>query len=95
SAATLSSISISPINTNINTTVSKQFFAVGTYSDGTKADLTSSVTWSSSNQSQAKVSNASETKGLVTGIASGNPTIIATYGSVSGNTILTVNKTDT
>ncbi|EKR27720.1 bacterial Ig-like domain, group 2 [Leptospira interrogans serovar Bataviae str. L1111] len=95
SAATLSSISISPINTNINATVSKQFFAVGTYSDGTKADLTSSVTWSSSNKSQAKVSNASKTKGLVTGIASGNSIITATYGSVSGNTILTVNKTDT
>ncbi|EKR09519.1 lipoprotein adhesin LigB [Leptospira kirschneri] len=95
SAATLSSISISPTNTNINTTVSKQFFAMGTYSDGTKTDLTSSVTWSSSNQAQAKVSNASETKGLVTGITSGNPIITATYGSVSGNTILTVNKTDT
>ncbi|WP_082280828.1 Ig-like domain-containing protein [Leptospira kirschneri] len=95
SAATLSSISISPTNTNINAAVSKQFFAAGTYSDGTKTDLTSSVTWSSSNQSQAKASNASETKGLVTGITSGNPIITATYGSVSGNTVLTVNKTDT
>ncbi|WP_036065982.1 hypothetical protein, partial [Leptospira weilii] len=43
----------------------------------------------------AKASNASETKGLVTGITSGNPIITATYGSVSGNTVLTVNKTDT
>ncbi|EQA72229.1 Ig-like domain-containing protein [Leptospira noguchii] len=95
SAANLSSISISPNYTNINATVSKQFFAVGTYSDRTKADLTSSVTWSSSNQSQAKVSNAYETKGLVTGIASGNTIITATYGSISGHTTLSVNKTDT
>ncbi len=95
SAAALTSISISPNHTNINATSSKQLFAVGTYSDGTKADLTSLVTWSSLNRSQAAVSNTSKTKGLTTGISSGKTRITATYDSISGHTTISVNKTDT
>lgn len=95
SAAILISIAVSPTNPSINATATKQFSAVGTYSDGNTTDLTATVTWSSSNNSSATVSNASATKGLATGISAGNPTISATYSSVSGNTTLTVNAIDT
>lgn len=95
SAAILSSIAVSPTNPSINATATRQFSAVGTFSDGTTTDLTSTVTWASSNTSMATVSNASGTQGLATGISAGSPTVSATYNSVSGNTILTVNAIDT
>ncbi|TGM53176.1 beta strand repeat-containing protein [Leptospira adleri] len=93
--ATLSSIAVSPTNPTINATSTKQFTAVGTYSDSSTADITSLATWSSSNNSFATVSNALGTQGLATGINGGNSVITATYNSVSGNTILTVNSIDT
>ncbi|MBE8359501.1 Ig-like domain-containing protein, partial [Leptospira interrogans] len=57
SAAILSSIVVSPTKPNVESTSKTKFFAVGIYSDGTKKDLTSSVTWFSSS-TNASVSNA-------------------------------------
>ncbi|WP_061218126.1 Ig-like domain-containing protein [Leptospira weilii] len=93
SAPTLSSIVVSPTKPNVESTSKTKFFAVGMYSDGTKRDLTSSVTWFSSSTNHASVSNASKSKGLVVaGSGTGYSTITATYGSISGNTLLIVNK---
>ncbi|AXR66998.1 Ig-like domain-containing protein [Leptospira mayottensis] len=93
SVATLSSIVVSPTKPNVESTSKTKFFAVGMYSDGTKRDLTSTVTWFSSNTRNASVSNALKSKGLVVaGSESGYFTIRATYGSISGSTILTVNR---
>ncbi|MBM9579257.1 Ig-like domain-containing protein [Leptospira sp. 201903070] len=92
--ATLSSIAVSPTNPAIYTTATKQFTAVGTYSDASSVDLTSLAIWSSSQTFLATVSNAPGTQGLATGIAEGNSIITATYGSVSGSTTLTVNPID-
>jgi Bacterial Ig-like domain (group 2) len=50
-----------------------QLIAIGTYSDGSTADLTSSVTWSSSNTDRLTVS----TSGLATGKAVGTATVTA------------------
>ncbi|AOP35303.1 hypothetical protein A0128_16505 [Leptospira tipperaryensis] len=94
-SATLSSIAISPTNPTINATITKQFTAVGTYSDASAVDLTALATWSSSNTLLATVSNAIGSQGLATGINGGSSTITATYGSVSGSTTLTVNAIDT
>lgn len=92
SAAILSSIVVSPTKPNVESTSKTKFFAVGIYSDGTKKDLTSSVTWFSSS-TNASVSNALKSKGLVVaGSGTGFSTITATYGSISGNTLLIVNK---
>jgi uncharacterized protein YjdB len=61
------------------------FVATGTMSDGTTPNLTSSVTWSSSDDLVATVSDAAGTKGAVAGLAHGNVTITATQGAVSAN----------
>ena len=83
---TLSSISVTPANPSIPMGVTKQFAARGIYSDGTSRDITTQVTWSSSNTSVATVNSS----GLATAVAAGTATITATSGSISGSTTLTV-----
>jgi uncharacterized protein YjdB len=88
--ATLVSIAITPTNPSIAQGTTRQFTATGTYSDSTTQNLTTTVTWSSSNTGIATISNAAGSKGLATSVAAGSTTITATSGSVSGTTSLTV-----
>ena len=60
-----------------------QFTAMGAYSDGTKADITSQVTWSSSD---SKIGALSST-GLATGNADGNIDITATLNGITSTAI--------
>src|SRR5262249_10843973 len=64
----------------------QQFTATGTYSNGSTQNLTSQVTWASSNTAAATISST----GVATAAAAGSTTISATLGSVSGSTGLTV-----
>ena len=90
-AATLSTIAVTPANPSLPLGLTRQFTATGTFSDSTTQDLTTQVTWSSSSPGVATISNASGSKGLATSVAAGTTIITATLGSVSGNTTLTVN----
>ncbi|MDA8106593.1 MAG: Ig-like domain-containing protein [Nitrospiraceae bacterium] len=66
-----------------------QYTATGTYSDHSTKNITTLVTWTSSDTSIATISNAPGTKGLVTTDHKvGNTTIMATLGSVSGSALL-------
>ena len=67
-----------------------RFTALGLYSDGQEENLTSLVTWSSSNTAAATISNAALSDGLASTVAEGETTISATFGGVSGQTVLTV-----
>ncbi|MEM7180844.1 MAG: Ig-like domain-containing protein, partial [Spirochaetota bacterium] len=71
------------------TAIPVQFTAIGTMSDGTTVDLTKVADWSSSDTGQATVDN-STSKGSVTGVAAGVPTITASYSSISGTRDITV-----
>jgi len=82
----LDSLSVTPPNPSIAAGRTQQFNATGTYSDASTANLTSSVTWSSSNTTVVMINAA----GLTTSYASGTANITAASGSVSGNTTLTV-----
>ncbi|KTD08745.1 protein with a bacterial immunoglobulin-like domain protein, partial [Legionella gratiana] len=75
--ATLVSIAVSPTNPSIAKGTTQQFTAIGTYSDSSTHNITSAVTWISSNTATATISNASESNGLATGEASGSTTITA------------------
>lgn len=90
--ATLSSISIAPLNSTISDVgQTKQFAATGHYSDATQQDLTTSVTWTTSDASIASISNSSGSQGLATAVAIGSVSISASSGSVvSPSTTLTV-----
>jgi trimeric autotransporter adhesin len=88
--ATLVSIGVTPANPSIADGTSVQFAATGTYSDNSTQDLTTSVTWSSSNTGVASISNASGSNGLASAQSQGAVTITAALGSVSGTAGLTV-----
>ena len=82
----LNSIAVTPANPTILSGVSQPFTATGTYSDGSVQNLTSQVTWTSSNRGVATI-NAT---GQATGISAGTTTISATLTGVTGSTGLTV-----
>ena len=83
--AILVSITVSPDNVTIPRTTTEQFTALGTFSDSATADLTTQVTWTSSDDTVIVISNAALSQGLATALAKGNNiTITATKGSVSG-----------
>jgi 6-phosphogluconolactonase (cycloisomerase 2 family)/uncharacterized protein YjdB len=87
---TLSSIGVTPSAPGIVQGTTQQFTATGVYSDNSKQDITSTVTWTSATTSVATISNAVSTIGLASAVGGGSSTITATLGGVSGSTTLTV-----
>lgn len=85
-AANLVSIAISPAASSMPVNTSQQFTATGSYSDGSSADITSLVTWSSSNTGKATVSAT----GMVSATAAGSTNISADFAGVSQSTSLTI-----
>ncbi len=86
----LKSIQVTATNLTLLIGATEQFTATGTYSgSGGSKDLTSSVSWTSSNTGVATISSG----GMVSAKAAGSTTITATSGSVSGTATLTVNAT--
>ncbi len=84
-AATLSSIALSPPSPTIADGTSVPLTATGTYSDGTTVDLTAQASWSSDATTVAGVSG-----GIVVGSAIGSAHITASMGGKSGTTMVTV-----
>ena len=89
-APTLVSIAVTPANPTIGSTGTEQFTATGKYTDSSTQNLTTMVTWSSSQTNIATISNTAGTNGLATAVANGTTTIQAMLGSVQGSTVLTV-----
>ncbi len=87
--ATLQSITVTPASPSIAPGWTVQFTAVGNFSDSTSQVLPTGVAWASGTPSVATIT----ANGLAAGIAPGTSAITATYGSVSGSTVLTVTST--
>ena len=85
-AAILTSITVSPATATVVEGLTQAFVATGNYDNSSSADISASVTWTSSNVLIATVN----TSGLATGIAAGSATITATSGTISGTAALTV-----
>jgi PKD repeat protein len=79
--AALVSIAVAPANPNIPAGETQQFTATGTFTDTSKQDITTKVTWSSSDPTIASISNATGSQGLATGVATGPAIITATSSS--------------
>ncbi len=102
SAATLTSVSVAPINPSIRVAQTIQLAATGIYSDGTSSPITTMAVWSTSNAAIADVSNAvgggfpfpggaaGTGRGSAVGIAPGTVTITATFMGLTDTTTLTV-----
>jgi hypothetical protein len=91
-AAVLVSIEVDPYDSVTVMGVTRQFTASGVYSDSTVQDLTQQVTWKSSDERVASISNADDSRGLATPTGFGSSTIYAILGDVWGSTTLTVSK---
>jgi uncharacterized protein YjdB len=85
-SASLNGLSVSPTSVSIATAATVSLHATGSYSDGSTKDLTSSVTWLSSDSNVASVSTA----GVATGVATGVVTVSAHSSSFSGSATVTV-----
>ncbi|HEY0263672.1 MAG TPA: Ig-like domain-containing protein [Granulicella sp.] len=84
--ATLQSLAITPSPISLAAGTSQQLTATGTYSDGSTADLTNTVAWSSSNPLNAIVSAS----GNVYAVLLGTSTVTARQGSVNATAPVTV-----
>jgi len=90
-AATLSSISVTPVVSVVTVGLSRQFIATGIYSDGSTLNISQTVVWASSDiQTATMNANGNLNSGLATGVAAGTVQISATSGSVSGAATLNV-----
>ena len=85
-------ILITPEDETIAAGSTMQFSAVAVFDDDSTQDITNSMelTWESSDEATATVSNGLLDKGLVTGVSDGEITISATYNGMTGSTDLTV-----
>jgi hypothetical protein len=84
----LQSISVTPANPSVAIGQNRQFIATGQYSDGSTQDLSSFVSWSSSQPSLAGITTA----GLASGLSGGSTAITATLGTVTASATLNVNS---
>jgi hypothetical protein len=88
--ATITKIQVTPFAPTLPEGFDLRMRATAIYSDGTNGDVTALVTWTSSDDTIAAVSDALATKGLVSSFVSGEVTIEAQYAGVVGSTGLTV-----
>jgi len=87
-------INVTPNNNpSISQGATLQFDAVGNYQDNVQMDITTSVTWSSTNSLVSTISNSPGLQGLATAVSAGTTTITATDPStnITGYALLTVN----
>ena len=85
-SAALVSIAVTPGNASIAAGNTQQFAATGTYSDGSAQNLTSTAAWSSSAPGVATITPG----GLATGVKTGQSSLSATLGSITGSAALAV-----
>ena len=88
-ANALQSIAITPSNPSLLRGKSQAFTATATYDDGSTADITSAVTWQSSDHTVASIS----TSGVATSSTTGSTNITATFSGVTSTaSTITVNN---
>jgi hypothetical protein len=88
--AVLASIEVTPANPTVPLGLGSAFQATGLFSDAGTQDLTQLVTWSSSDESVATISNAAGSKGFAQSVGGGTTEITATYAGTSASTTLNV-----
>ena len=80
------SIAISPVSpADVKQGFTQNFYATALYASGATADITSQVTWSSSNPSVAEFTQPSG--GLLTGMTVGTVMITASFDGITSNSV--------
>lgn len=86
SPTSITALQVAPSNATVAPGVTQQYTATATYANNTTADVTSSVTWSTSQPGTATISST----GLLTGVALGTAIVQAQSGNVTASTNVTV-----
>lgn len=86
STATLSSIEVTPANAELAAGTTGQLTATGIFSDNSTRNITTQVTWNSSNEPVLTVSAS----GLVTALTPGTATVTATLAGKTATLLVTV-----
>ncbi len=89
-SALLVSIGVNPQTASTPKGLTQSFTASGVFTDGSTSDVTTSVTWASSDAAVASVSNASGSNGLATALTLGTTTISASWSGKSSSAVMTV-----
>lgn len=92
-SATVQSISITPQNPSVFIGNTQHFKAQGTFSNGTKSDISQKVRWAFSKSGIASFNGAINQEGSAKAESPGAVTVTATYQGVSGSSLLTVTST--
>jgi hypothetical protein len=80
------SVAISPVSpADVKQGFTQNFYATALYASGATTDITSEVTWSSSNPSIAEFTQPSG--GLLTGMTVGTVTITASFDGITSNSV--------
>ena len=80
------SVAISPVSpADVKQGFTQNFYATALYASGATADITSQVTWNSSNPSIAEFTQPSG--GLLTGMTVGTVTITASFDGITSNSV--------
>jgi hypothetical protein len=90
SAAKLTSIAITPSPLSVAVGGHQQLTATGAWDDTSTRDITTNVTWLSSSDATATVSNAAGSRGLFTAVSAGPVTVTAAFQGVTGTLAGTV-----
>ena len=90
SAATLSSIDVSPLSARLAIGTQENFVATGRYSDGSIQDISEHVSWTTTDASIAATSNVANAQGQTLALTQGSTTVSATLNGVSGDATLAV-----
>jgi hypothetical protein len=85
---TLSTIAVSPASVNLAIGASTTLQVFGTYSDGSRNQVTSGVTWTVDPTGIATVTGTGN--GNVTGVATGSTTVTASAQAITGTASVTV-----
>ncbi|MGB7553329.1 MAG: beta-propeller fold lactonase family protein [Candidatus Korobacteraceae bacterium] len=92
STSSLTSIQINPSSAAVRLGSSQQYTATGKFKDGTSGDMTTGVTWGSSQPDAVFINNQNGRNGFATGIGAGTSTITASEGTVQATATLMVSN---
>ncbi len=87
------SIAVAPVEPFLAIGTTFQMATFGTFTDGTTEDVTAVASWQSDNPTVATIGDTAGSKGIVTAAITGTTTILATYLTFTGTTLLTVKDT--
>lgn len=88
--ATVTSLVVTPAAPSLVNGTTAHFTATATFSDASTQDVTSQVTWNSSNNAVLVISNAANRRGLATARAEGSADVTATLAGITGSTTVSV-----